>query len=399
MNLATYAAYSGDAATAEQESQQNALDQSPWALQSLALAQTLQGQLTQAAQTYQRLGKSEELGPSYTASGLGDLALYEGRFADAARIFTEGAAADMAAKEADRAGTSSLRSPIRSCSATGSLRPLPRRRGRWPPARAGPSGSSRLACCWRRAHRREPSASPSSLGNDLQPESQALASIIDGMIALADGDNRNAAPLPDRSEHPARHLDRHFELGRAYLEANVVPAGGLGVRSLHRRRGEALELFLDDEPTFGYFPSVYYYQGRVREGLKSSRVAESVQRLPGHPRPVEGRSPGARAPQARRHELARRRRRSKDERLITSWNAPLDWYPGGALEPMTTWYVPAIKEAPPVCSVNRHVLVRWCTGTRCLGRCWVGTHLALGLGPTIGTRVHGLVAVTIWDPG
>ena len=34
-------------------------------------------------------------------------------------------------------------------------------------------------------------------------------------------------------------------------------------------------MFLDDEPTFGYYPSVHYYQGRVREGLKSTRAAES----------------------------------------------------------------------------------------------------------------------------
>ena len=42
-----------------------------------------------------------------------------------------------------------------------------------------------------------------------------------------------------------------------------------------KRRGEALSLFLDEEPTYGYFPPVYYYQGRVREGLKSAGFAES----------------------------------------------------------------------------------------------------------------------------
>jgi len=39
-----------------------------------------------------------------------------------------------------------------------------------------------------------------------------------------------------------------------------------------KRRGEALEL--DDGPTFGYVPPVYYYQGLVREGLKSPGFAE-----------------------------------------------------------------------------------------------------------------------------
>jgi hypothetical protein len=32
---------------------------------------------------------------------------------------------------------------------------------------------------------------------------------------------------------------------------------------------------MDDVPSYGYFPAVYYYQGRVREGLKSTGFAES----------------------------------------------------------------------------------------------------------------------------
>ena len=36
-----------------------------------------------------------------------------------------------------------------------------------------------------------------------------------------------------------------------------------------KRRGELLELFTDDMPTYSYLPPVYYYQGRVRENLKS----------------------------------------------------------------------------------------------------------------------------------
>ena len=42
-----------------------------------------------------------------------------------------------------------------------------------------------------------------------------------------------------------------------------------------KRRGEALSLFLDEWPTYGHFPPVYYYLGRVREGMKSSGFAES----------------------------------------------------------------------------------------------------------------------------
>jgi len=44
------------------------------------------------------------------------------------------------------------------------------------------------------------------------------------------------------------------------------------------RRGEALALFLDEEPTFGFFPSVEYFQGRVREGLGTANYADSYRR-------------------------------------------------------------------------------------------------------------------------
>ena len=37
-----------------------------------------------------------------------------------------------------------------------------------------------------------------------------------------------------------------------------------------KRRGEALELFMDDMPTYSLLPAVYYYQGQVREGLNES---------------------------------------------------------------------------------------------------------------------------------
>ena len=41
-----------------------------------------------------------------------------------------------------------------------------------------------------------------------------------------------------------------------------------------KRQGEAIELFMDNVPTYAYFPPVYYYQGRAREGMKSAGFAD-----------------------------------------------------------------------------------------------------------------------------
>jgi len=274
VNLATYAAYSGDGATAEQEAR-NALNQSPWAPQALAFAQLLLGQLPQAADSYRQLGTSRQVGPSYTASGLGDLALYEGRFADAVRILTAGVSADLADGEPDRAAN--------KLAALGYAELL---RGRKPAAIA--AAEKAVATSQARTIRflaglllveagAAPKAKPLAigLGNDLQPESQAFASIIDGMIARSDGDHRNAVRFLNEANTQLDTWIGHFELGRAYLAAGAFPQADSEFERCINRRGEALALFLDEEPTFGVFPMVYYYQGRVREGLKSTRVAES----------------------------------------------------------------------------------------------------------------------------
>ncbi len=62
---------------------------------------------------------------------------------------------------------------------------------------------------------------------------------------------------------------------QAYLEAGAFTEADSEFDRCIKRRGEALALFLDEVPTYGYFPPVYYYQGRVREGLKSAGFAES----------------------------------------------------------------------------------------------------------------------------
>ena len=274
VNLGAYAAYSGDTATAEQEAK-NAMDLSPWAPQILALAQTLRGEVAQAAESYRQLGTSPQAGPSFATSGLGDLALYEGRFAEAARIFSEGAAADLAEKDVDRAATKLAalaytelmrgRLAAAVAAAEKALATSQARRPRFLAARvlveAGEIDKARAVA--------------DSLGKDFQLEYRAYASIINGMIALAAGDTSDAVRLLSVANAQFDTWIGHFELGRAYLAANAFPQADSEFERAINRRGEALALFLDEEPTFGFFPMVYYYQGRVRDGLKSTRAAES----------------------------------------------------------------------------------------------------------------------------
>ena len=95
------------------------------------------------------------------------------------------------------------------------------------------------------------------------------------MIALAEGDPRAAVKILVEANGLLDTWIGHFDLGRAYLEAGQFPQADSEFDRCLKRRGEALSLFLDEEATYAYLPPVYYYQGRVREGLKNAGYADS----------------------------------------------------------------------------------------------------------------------------
>ena len=100
-------------------------------------------------------------------------------------------------------------------------------------------------------------------------------SILEGLRALSVGNNRLAVKSLTDANAVLDTWIGHFDLGRAYLAAQAYPQADSEFDRCLVRKGETLALFLDEEPTFGYFPPVLYYQGRVREGLKSLNFADS----------------------------------------------------------------------------------------------------------------------------
>ena len=274
VNLALYAAYAGDWQTAEQEAR--AIDNpGHFGLVALAFAQMGQGQLPQARATYGTIGTLDALGASYRASGLGDLAIYEGRFAEAVRILSEGAAADLAAKDADRAANKYAaiayvellrgRNAAAVAAAEKALANSSATKIRFLAARvfaeAGSTDRARILAA--------------GLAAGLEAEPRAYAKIVDGAIALQGGDARQAITALNEANTLLDTWIGRFDLGRAFLEAGAFTQADSEFDRCIRRRGETLALFLDEEPTYAYFPLVYYYQGRVREALNSARFAES----------------------------------------------------------------------------------------------------------------------------
>src|SRR5216684_256546 len=102
-NLSLYALYAGDFDTAATEAGY-ALQDNPTfeaGARTLALAKLAGGHIEEAKQEYGKLEAMSPRGASMAATGLADLALYEGRLTDAIGFLEKGIAMDLAAKDPD----------------------------------------------------------------------------------------------------------------------------------------------------------------------------------------------------------------------------------------------------------------------------------------------------------
>jgi len=276
-NYALYACFAGDFQTCEREGREvqrlNPSDEDGYLL--VANAQMGQGQLQQASGTYHELEKLGPRGAALAASGLANLALYEGRYREGIQILERQAAVDTAAKQPDDAAD--------SFSTLGYAHLL---RGDKQPALTAAekalanSQSAKIrflaAQTFVQAGDIEKGRQlAATLGAELHAEPQAYAKLILGEAALKEHDPRKALQLFTEAKALADIWIVHRDLGLAYLEAAAFAEADSEFDSCIKRRGEALELFNDDAPTFSYLPPIYYYQGRAREGLKSPGFADS----------------------------------------------------------------------------------------------------------------------------
>jgi tetratricopeptide (TPR) repeat protein len=276
-NLALYANYAGDFQTGEEQARavQASHESDVHAGLALAFAQLGHGQIPQAIETYRRLEKINPLGASFATLGLADAAVHDGRFSEAARMLEDGAAADLSSGNPDRAAAK-----------LAALAYARLQQGRHGPAVAAadaalghsPAVKTRFLAARTFVEAGEidkARALAAGLGAEFQAEPRALAKIIEGNIALAAGDTRQAVQaLTDANALLDTWLG-HFELGRAFLAAGQFAQADSEFDRCFKRRGEALSLFLDEEPTYGHFPLVHYYQGRVRENLKNEGFVQS----------------------------------------------------------------------------------------------------------------------------
>ena len=276
LNLAFISAFAGDFAGSEREAR-TALQINPNAAQGylvLAEAQLGQGQIENASESYHKLASFGPEAASTATAGLADLAAYQGKYADAVSLLKQGANADVAAKNSDGAA--------RKYVVLANLKAL---EGDHTAAIADTDkalAQSKAAPIEFLAARNYVDAGELSkaeklatnLSSSLSSETQAYGRIIAGLIALKKKDANEAIRQIFAANNLLDTWIGRFELGRTYLEAGAFTQADAEFDRCMKRRGEAIELFDDNVPTYAYFPTVYYYEGRAREGMKSAGFAD-----------------------------------------------------------------------------------------------------------------------------
>jgi len=274
--LSFTSSYAGDFQAGEREARK-ALETTPSQDAYLALAESQLGlgQLDQVAETYHALQKLSGTGASTAASGLADLAVYEGRYSEAVRILESGAEADLKAKI-----------PESAANKYAALARVQLLRGQKQAALAAAEKALANSQVMQvkflagqtfveagEAAKGEKLAA--ALASELQAEPQAYGRVIEGDSALSKGDARQAIKSLTETNNLLDTWIGHFELGRAYLQAGLFVESDAEFEKCLKRRGEALEILFNSVPTYGYLPSVYYYQGRAQEGMNSPGFRDS----------------------------------------------------------------------------------------------------------------------------
>ena len=276
-NLALYSIYAGDFAAGAKAAQEVLSENagSANALGALAMAQTGQNDFSAATATYQKLEALSPRGASMANIGLADIAMYQGRDADAVALLQKAIAADLAAKDSGSAAAKTIalgeayfsqgdkKKALAAADGAITLDPQPSvlmAAGELSIDAGDSVRAARLV---------------TQLSAHIEPEPQLYGALLQGRIALSHGQRMEAIQSFEKAQKISNSWLGHFYLGKAYLQNRSFTEADSEFELCLKRRGEASAVFLDDVPTLRRLPPVYYFLAQAQDGLKSPSAAES----------------------------------------------------------------------------------------------------------------------------
>ena len=275
-NQSWYALASGDYERAQDEARKTLEIEPdyPKAHVVLALAEIGLGRPERAGAIYEQVGAMGPLGASLGASGLADLALYEGRVDEAVAILERGIASDQENAFGYRAADKSIM-----------LAEAYLAQGKKAEAVAASDRAVSLSgreeilfaagCVFCRAGADDKARTAAAeLGRRVQDIHLAYAKLLGGHLSLERGDGANARKLFDEAQGLVDTWLGRFALGRAYLEAGAFAEAQAEFEKCEKRRGEALSVFLNDLPSARFLGSLDDYMRRALEGQGKGEAAQ-----------------------------------------------------------------------------------------------------------------------------
>jgi tetratricopeptide (TPR) repeat protein/predicted Ser/Thr protein kinase len=276
-NYGLIAMYAGDFEIGVRE-QKTVLSMNPQfvlAYVGLALSELGMGQPAEALATWNKLAGIGPAGASAAASGLADLALFQGRISDARSVLEPAIEPDLAAKNADEAArklTTLAQAHLES--------------GQNPKAVAAAERALSLSqdiavqvsagrVLIEAGDEAKALAIATKLEEHLESDPQMYALVLRGEAEMKRRNFRDAIARFKEARKQADSWLVRFDLARAYVEAGSFTEADTELDACIKRRGEATAVYLDEVPTYRIFPPVYYYLGRSKQGLKSPDASEA----------------------------------------------------------------------------------------------------------------------------
>ncbi len=276
-NLSLVAMYAGEFDTAISESEA-VLKLNPSfakAFVARGLSEVASGRPADGVKTYEKLRGLSPTAASLAVSGLADIALYQGRTADALTLLDQGIAADTAAKNTTGVAVKRVARGD-ALLARGDVAGAAREAEQALVSSASTEVSLKAGLVLARAGRAAAALKlADGLANKLEADPQAYARLIRAEVNLAQGQGRAAAEHAREAQKLADSWPGRVILARAYLAIDAFAEASSELDAAERRMGEATAVALDDWPTFSYYPQVIYYKGVAQAGLKSPVAKDS----------------------------------------------------------------------------------------------------------------------------
>ena len=270
-NNALYAMYAGNFPVAAEQAGKLVADgtASYDTYLPLAISAIAEGKPDAAREAYKKMAAEDSTGASLAATGLADLALAEGRAADAIAILQAGIKADHAetdlagvqAKEIVLADAFGMQGNVKAAVAA-ARRALA----------VGTKSEAQIlpAVRWLIAAKdvKAAEALGAELDKSLELRTRAYGRIVASQIALARGKPVEAVDAMREALKDADLWLVRYHLGQAYLAAGASAEAFSEFDACMKRRGEGYSAFLDDVPTARMVAPVTYWMGRAHEGMK-----------------------------------------------------------------------------------------------------------------------------------